>query len=201
MAVNLLPYDGECMLFPRFLNTFELAHYFPVLMENMDWQNDEVMMYGKKIITARKTAWYGLAPFPYKYSGIERIALPFSLELEALRRKCEYGTAHTYNSALLNLYHSGKEGMGWHSDNEDSIVPESAIASLSLGAERKFRFRHNETREIVEMLLPDGSLLLMSGKTQQCWKHELPKMMKVTEPRINITFRLMKNDLFVDDFF
>ncbi len=194
MPENLLPYDGQCLLYPRFINSFELFHYFPALMEDLAWQNDVVKIYGKEITTARKTAWYGLYPFQYKYSGIERTALPFTLELEALRRKCEYGTGHTYNSALLNLYHSGAEGMGWHSDDEDSIVPESAIASLSFGAERKFRFRHNETREVVEMTLPNGSLLVMSGKTQQCWKHELPKMLKVKEPRINITFRLMKHE-------
>jgi len=149
-------------------------------------------MFGKRLTMSRKTAWYGLQPFRYTYSHVERTALPFTHVLEDLRRKCEETTGHTFNSALLNLYHHGMEGMGKHSDDEDSIVPKSGIASLSFGAERPFMFQHKKTREKIKISLSDGSLLLMKDLCQQCWWHELPKTKKVSGLRINITFRLMK---------
>ena len=189
---NLLPFHGECHYSEGFLNEAESARVFRILMEEVPWVQDEVLIFGKRHITARKTAWYGLQPFSYTYSGIERTALPFTPELEALRKRCETASGHSFNSALLNLYHSGAEGMGWHSDDEKSIVPQSAIASLSLGAARKFRFRHRLTATTTEIFLNPGSLLLMAGETQEYWKHGLPKMLRVKAPRINITFRLMK---------
>lgn len=189
---NLLPFQGKCYYAEGFLSEAESALIFQHLLEHVPWVHDEVLIYGKRHITARKTAWYGLQPFTYKYSGIERTALPFSPELDDLRKKCEAAAGQAFNSALLNLYHSGAEGMGWHSDDEKSIVPRSAIASLSLGAARKFRFRHRLTATTAEITLHSGSLLLMAGETQEYWKHELPKMLREKAPRINITFRLMK---------
>lgn len=189
---NLLPFQGECFYSEGFLSEAESDRYFRNLLEDVPWIQDEVLIYGKLHITARKTAWYGLQPFTYKYSGIERTAMPFTPELDTLRKMCEKATGYTFNSALLNLYHTGAEGMGWHSDDEKTIVPHSAIASVSLGAPRKFRLRHRINSETVEVMLNPGSLLLMAGETQEYWKHGLPKMLRVKAPRINITFRLMK---------
>ena len=166
--------------------------YFDLLLQTSAWQNDEVVMFGKRLTMSRKTAWYGLQPFRYTYSHVERTALPFTPVLETLRQQCEETTGHVFNSALLNLYHHGMEGMGKHSDDEDSIVPQSGIASLSFGAERTFVFQHKKTLEKIKVSLPSGSLLLMKGLCQQCWWHELTKTKKVSGPRINITFRLMK---------
>jgi len=188
----LLPYDGEALLYPDWCKAEKSRHYFEAVLQTSEWQNDEVVMFGKKLTMSRKTAWYGLQPFRYTYSHVERTALPFTPVLEELRRQCEVTTGHKFNSALLNLYHQGMEGMGKHSDDEDSIVPFSGIASLSFGAERPFVFQHKKTRKKIKISLQDGSLLLMKERCQPCWWHELPKTKKVNGPRINITFRLMK---------
>jgi len=188
----ILPYDGEALLYPDWCAAGESQRYFEELLLTSEWQNDEVVMFGKRLTMSRKTAWYGLQPFHYTYSHVERTALPFTPVLDELHRMCEETTGYSFNSALLNLYHHGMEGMGKHSDDEDSIVPQSAIASLSFGAERPFTFQHKTTLEKIKIALPDGSLLLMKDLCQQRWWHELPKTKKVSGPRINITFRLMK---------
>lgn len=190
---NLLPCDGDCRLIPGLLSGKEHADLFQALYRDISWQQDEVIIFGKRLITRRKTAWYGLQPFTYKYSGIARVALPFTPELSKLMERCSQVSGDHFNSALLNLYHDGTESMGWHSDDESSIVPLSTIASVSLGAERRFKFRHKKTGETITLMLPPGSLLLMKGSTQVHWKHALPPAKRVTTPRINITFRCMKS--------
>lgn len=189
---SILPFDGDALLYKNWCTPAESQQYFDTLLTSSAWKNDEVVMFGKHLVMGRKTAWYGLQPFRYAYSHIERTALPFSTVLEELRKKSEDTTGCVFNSALLNLYHHGMEGMGKHSDDEDSIVPNSGIASLSFGSERAFVFLHKKTREKVKLSLPNGSLLLMKDRCQACWWHELPKTKRVITPRINITFRLMK---------
>ena len=94
-----------------------------------------------------------------------------------------------FNSCLLNLYHNGDEGMGWHSDDEESLGKNNTIASLSLGAERKFLFKHKQTKQINSFILEHGSLLIMKDATQRNWLHSLPKSKIIVQPRINLTFR------------
>lgn len=165
--------------------------YLERLLTAIEWRNDEAVIFGRHIITKRKVAWYGDNNYGYKYSGIVREALPWTEDLLALKTLTEKLTGVEYNSCLLNLYHDGEEGMAWHSDDEKELAPGGAIASLSFGAERRFLFRHKGTKEIVELSLAPGSLLVMRGATQDCWLHSLPKMKRVRRPRVNLTFRLM----------
>ncbi len=160
-------------------------------METIRWENDKSRLFGKEIITKRKVAWYGTKPYAYAYtySHITRHALPWTKELFSLKTLVETHTSETFNSCLLNLYHTGEEGMGWHSDAETELIKDGAIASLSLGSERKFAFKHKQSHEKVELLLEHGSLLVMKGSTQTFWVHKLPPTKKVTTPRINLTFR------------
>ena len=122
-------------------------------------------------------------------TGVQTCALPISPDLLAIKEETEKATGETFNSCLLNLYHNGDEGMGWHSDAEKELKKDGAIASLSFGAERKFLFRHRQTKETIEVFLEHGSLLLMQGTTQTHWLHRMPPTKKVTTPRINLTFR------------
>jgi len=189
---NLLPYDGEVLYLGPIFGAEEALEMFRVLEETVRWTNDVVHIFGKTYVTARKVAWYGDREFSYAYSGHNRVALPWTNLLKELKAKAEGLSDCSFNSCLLNLYHEGNEGMGWHSDDESSLVPEAAIASLSFGAQRRFAFRHKETREKRECLLENGSLLVMKGQTQTAWQHSLPKTSKPIGPRINLTFRLMK---------
>lgn len=186
---NHLPYQGEVYYYGPILDHNEADRYFKALSEKILWRNDEAVIFGKKIITARKVAWYGEKPFPYRYSGTIKVALPWNEELLALKAMIERVSGETFNSCLLNLYHTGEEGMAWHSDAEIDLLKNGAIASLSLGAERKFAFKHKKDKQIVALNLAHGSLLIMKGETQTHWLHRLPPTKKVKSPRINLTFR------------
>lgn len=186
---NLLPCDGMVFYFGKILKTTEADYYFDQLLKNIEWTNDSLMIFGKNITTKRKVAWYGEKAFEYTYSKTTKAALVFTPELFTLKKLVEAKSGETFNSCLLNLYHSGEEGMGWHSDAEKDLKPNSVIASLSLGAERKFVLKHKINKDKVEILLENGSLLIMGGSTQKYWLHRLPPTKKIIQPRINLTFR------------
>jgi len=186
---NLLPRDGTVRYFGKILNEKDAIHYLNVLLNKIEWKNDEAIIFGKKIITKRKVAWYGEKPFQYTYSKTTKLALPWTTELLELKSKVEQESGETFNSCLLNLYHDGSEGMAWHSDGEKDLKKNGAIASVSFGSERKFAFKHKETKEKVELVLEHGSLLMMKDETQTHWLHRLPPTTKSKTPRVNLTFR------------
>ncbi|PZP52281.1 MAG: alpha-ketoglutarate-dependent dioxygenase AlkB [Pseudopedobacter saltans] len=186
---NLLPKDGVVNYYGKVLAEKEANFYFQKLLNNIEWRNDEAVIFGRKIVTKRMVAWYGDQPFQYTYSNITKSAVPWTEELLALKRLVESQSGETYNSCLLNLYHNGDEGMAWHCDEERDLKKDGAIGSLSFGAERKFAFKHKKTQEKLELLLENGSLLVMKGTTQSYWLHRLPPTKKVFSERINLTFR------------
>ena len=163
------------------------------LSKNIQWKNDESVIFGKHYITRRKTAWYGDRPFNYTYSKIKRTALPWTDELLEIKHIVENNESTKFNSCLLNFYHDGDDGMGWHSDNEKELKKNSVIASVSLGAERKFSFKHKKNKENTDLILGNGSLLVMKEQIQTHWMHQLPKSKKISEPRINLTFRTISS--------
>lgn len=191
---NLLPYDGTVLYYGTVLPHDEALQYYSLLMHGMPWQHDEAIIYGKRIITKRKVAWYGDKNFAYAYSGTTRHALEWTPELLELKGIAEKNSGTRFNSCLLNLYHDGTEGMSWHSDDEKELGRDTVIASLSLGAARKFCFKHKDTNEKREIILENGSLLVMKGSTQSYWRHSLPKSVKIKHPRVNLTFRTIIRD-------
>lgn len=186
---NYLPYDGIVHYYGSVFDEVQAEEHFKQLRREVLWQNDEHLMFGKRIITSRKMAWYGDQAYEYKYSNITRTASVWTPELLSLKSLVEEITGESFNSCLLNLYHNGSEGMSWHSDDEKELVPDAAIASISLGAERRFSFKHKKSKEKVDLFLENGSLLVMKGATQSHWLHQLPKSQKISEERINLTFR------------
>ncbi|CAA0183204.1 alpha-ketoglutarate-dependent dioxygenase AlkB family protein [Tenacibaculum maritimum] len=189
---NLLPEGGVVYYYGVILSKQEADNFYKVLLDTIRWENDEAIVQGKHITTKRKVAWYGVEPFTYHYSDITKKALPFTSPLLVLKERIEAKTKETYNSCLLNLYHTGLEGMGWHSDGEKELKKNGAIASLTLGAVRKFGFKHKKTKKTKYVILEHGALLLMKGETQDNWLHRLPPTKKVHTPRINLTFRTIK---------
>jgi alkylated DNA repair dioxygenase AlkB len=186
---NLLYKDGTAYYYGIIMPYTDANRYFDLLLKNILWKNDEVNILGKHIITKRKVAWYGDSDYLYTYSNSTRKALIWTIELVELKRLVEQVSGAYFNSCLLNLYHDGNEGLGWHSDDEKSIGKNTPIASLSFGAERKFSFKHKQTNQIVSLVLEHGSLLVMKDITQMNWLHSLPKSNKITQARINLTFR------------
>lgn len=190
---NWLPYDGTVNYYGKLLPKGQADSYLLRLLETIEWRNDEAVIFGRKIVTKRKVAWYGDKPYEYTYSNTTKHALPWTTELLELKALIEKETGECFNSCLLNLYHNGEEGMAWHSDGETDLKKDGAIGSLSFGAERRFAFKHKRSKVKVALLLEHGSLLVMKDTTQTYWLHRLPPSKKITAPRINLTFRTIEN--------
>jgi alkylated DNA repair dioxygenase AlkB len=186
---NILPYDGETLYYGHIMPVNDANRYFEVLLNTIAWQHDQAIIYGKHYVTKRKVAWYGNERFNYTYSNTTKQALAWTPELAALKQLVESITGTHFNSCLLNLYHTGDEGMAWHSDDEKALGKNTIIASLSLGAARKFSFKHKTSGEKRDIILEPGSLLVMQGATQTYWLHRLPPTKTVRTARINLTFR------------
>ncbi len=188
-SINLLPKEGTVNYYGKVFSKSEADFFYRHLLENIVWENDQAVIFGKLIVTKRKVAWYGERPFEYTYSNITKTALPWTPELLQLKQQIELVSGETFNSCLLNLYHNGSEGMAWHSDGEKDLKKNGAIASVSFGVERKFSFKHKVDKTNISLYLEHGSLLMMKGTTQTHWLHRLPPTKKVHTPRINLTFR------------
>lgn len=186
---NLLPNDGTVNYYGKLFTHQKATYYFESLLSTIEWKNDEAVIFGKHIVTKRKVAWYGDNNFDYTYSNTTKQALTWTKELVELKIIIEQQTGEQFNSCLLNLYHNGDEGMAWHSDAEKDLKKNGAIASLSFGAERKFAFKHKQTKENVSLILENGSLLVMKDNTQTNWLHRLPPTKLIKKPRVNLTFR------------
>lgn len=157
------------------------------LQADTPWREETIVVYGKRHLQPRLSAWYGSAA--YTYSGLQLAPLPLTPLLEALRAQIEQLTGHSFNSVLLNYYRDGRDSMGMHSDDELELGPEPVIASLSLGAPRTFVMQHKYNKRRVRLALTDGGLLLMAGTTQHYWLHGINKASHAVGARINLTFR------------
>lgn len=185
--------DAEIIYFPSFLSLEESNSLFLELLENTPWQQDEIMVYGKKYPQPRLTALYGNEEKPYSYSNIVMHPHHWTSSLEKIKLLVENISNVNFTTVLLNYYRDGNDGNGWHADNEKELGSNPIIASLSLGAERNFQLKHNnDASQKKNIILENGSLLLMKGSTQHFWKHQIPKTKKTIGARINLTFRIIK---------
>ena len=186
---NLLPYGGTVNYYGKIMPVVQADRWMARLLDQIEWKNDEAIIFGRRIITKRKVAWYGDEYFEYTYSNMVKRALPWTAGLLELKGIAENISGETFNSCLLNLYHDGNEGVAWHSDDEKDLKEDGAIGSMSFGAERRFLFRNKKNRETIGLVLEHGSLLLMKDATQMNWLHRLPPAKKIKTARVNLTFR------------
>ena len=185
--------DGELLYFPRFLQKQEADSYFDHLYREVSWRQDDIRVFGKVYPQPRLTALYGELNKTYTYSGLTMEPLPFSPVLMKIKKRTEQYSGISFTSCLLNLYRTGNDSNGWHSDDEKELGNCPVIASVSLGQDRYFHMRHKSNKEMkYKILLEHGSLLLMKGETQHFWQHQIPKSKKQMNPRINLTFRVIK---------
>ena len=191
---NLLPYDGKVNDLGVIIDdTTALYH---TLLNELPWQSDIVTLFGKTHITTRQIVWMGDTDADYQYSGHVRQTVPWSDIVFHVKQKieqalAEVGVTANFNTCLLNYYPSGADGMGYHADDEKELGHQPVIASLSLGATRKFVFKHKKTQDKVELYLESGQLVVMHGDTQTFWKHTITKTKTVDAGRISLTFRHM----------
>lgn len=179
--------DGELAFLPQLPLPLPNREILRRLVDETAWRQDPVVVFGKRHLQPRLTAWHGDAA--YTYSGLRNDPLPFTPLLSAIRDVVEEVTGRHFNSVLLNYYRDQRDSMGMHADNEPELGPEPAIASVSLGATRRFVLRHRHTGQTLKLDLTDGSLLLMGGALQQHWLHGINKLARRTGPRLNLTFR------------
>jgi len=184
--------DAEIEYFPNFLTNNEADLLLSFLLESELWRQDEIKLFGKKVLQPRLTILFGENGNTYKYSGLKMLPKPFPDIIENLKYKCEEESNNgvKFNVCLANLYRDGNDSMGWHADDEKELGQNPVIASISLGAERVFHLKHKKLQNTKHKIrLQHGSLLIMKGTTQEFWKHQLPKTKKIISPRINLTFR------------
>jgi alkylated DNA repair dioxygenase AlkB len=186
--------DGDLRWSPRFLSRSRANAFFEGLMAVVDWEQHEIRIGGRTVALPRLSAWYGDPGATYRYSGLLLEPRPWPPLMRELKAQVEEASGQPFNSVLLNLYRDGVDSMGWHSDDERDLRGQSVIASVSLGAMRRFRLRHKKRTDLdpVVIGLEHGSLLIMEGESQRFWKHQIPKSKKVFEPRLNLTFRSVR---------
>lgn len=182
-------YDADVKLYPNFLTSVESKTIQTHVYQQIKLENEQVFMFGKLYVLDRKVAWVAENGLSYGYNTKRWQPQPWTTPLQVIKEKIEQLVGATFNSCLINYYPNGSDGMGYHQDNETELGTNPIIASLSLGAARKFSLKHIEDKTTIQTTLPDGSLLVMGGACQHNWKHALPKTKKVTEARINLTFR------------
>jgi len=184
--------DAEVYLDREFFTPIESDKLLADLTANIAWEQKAIQFMGKQVLQPRLIAWYGDEGKSYSYSGLTVHPLAWTPTLLDMKTRVESAAGVTFNSVLLNLYRSGQDSVGWHSDDEPELGTNPVIASVSLGAARNFQFKHKTNPDLkMSIELTHGSLLLMRGTTQHFWKHQIPKTKKELGPRINLTFRVI----------
>jgi alkylated DNA repair dioxygenase AlkB len=182
--------DADVRLWPQALARDEADALFSVLRADIPWQEEDILIFGERRRVPRLVSWHGDPGTAYSYSGTAHEPLPWTPHLQGLRARIQALTGHAYNSVLLNLYRDGRDGMGWHADDEPELGRNPAIASVSLGATRRFRLRHRRVpAAAVALDLAHGDVLLMAGATQHACVHAVPKTVRPVGERINLTWR------------
>ena len=192
-----LPLPGaELALIERWLAPEEADGLLAELLAAIRWENHRIRIFGREVASPRLSCWIGDPGASYVYSGTRFDPHPWPAPLAAVRARVEQACGASFNSVLANLYRNGDDAMGWHSDDEPELGERPVIASLSLGAERKFRLRPRRPRgeparrdDIRGLVLGHGSLVRMAGDTQRHYLHDLPRARGVAQPRLNLTFR------------
>ncbi|MBI3743295.1 MAG: alpha-ketoglutarate-dependent dioxygenase AlkB [Chloroflexi bacterium] len=185
--------DADVVFYRSFFSGDESDRFFEELTTHAAWKQERIKYYGKVMDLPRQTAWYGDEGKSYVYSGIRVDPQPWTATLLTIKRRVESVSEVTFNSVLLNLYRHGRDSVAWHSDDEPDLGPDPVIGSVSFGETRTFWFRHRRDHSLrFKIELPHGSYLLMRGQTQHFWVHQIPKTTRHCEPRINLTFRVIK---------
>lgn len=192
-VIDLKLEDADVLYYPNFFSSKECEGYFNFFLSKIDWQQDDITVFGKTYKQPRLTVLYGNNKKPYSYSNITMLPKKFNNELLEIKSKIETIIDTDFTTCLLNLYRHGQDSNGWHADNEKELGINPVIASVSFGANRVFHLKHCYKPELKhKLILESGSLLIMKGATQHNWLHQIPKTKKKVHPRINLTFRIIK---------
>jgi len=189
---NLLSRDGDVRFYPEFFDKVESDYYFEKLINEITWKQEPIIIFGRKVMQPRITAWYGDDGRNYSYSGITMTPRAWTGFLSEIKKRVEWVSGVKFNSALLNQYRNENDSVGWHRDNEKELGTNPIIGSVSFGFTREFQFRHHSQKTLkTSVSLSHGSVLIMKGDTQHHWLHSIPKNKGPAGARVNITFRVI----------
>lgn len=192
-AYFVLPLENaDVKYYPNWLTHKHAKSLMDYFIEQLQWQQPSITLYGQQRLIPRLQAWYGDPDSQYEYSKLLMQPLPWDTRLAKLKQACEQKCEANFNSVLANYYRHGNDSMGMHSDNEPELGQQPVIASVSLGQTRRFTFKNVHSKETYKLGLEHGSLLVMRGNTQQHWHHGLNKSRTQTAPRLNFTFRYVR---------
>jgi alkylated DNA repair dioxygenase AlkB len=190
---KLLMPDAEVILYRTLFSQLQSDRYLRELLDTTSWKQQTIKVFGKPVQLPRLTAWYGDKGKSYRYSGIQEDPEPWTPTLLAIKGEIETDSGVLFNSVLLNLYRGERDSVAWHSDDEPELGTNPVIGSVSFGETRTFQLRHKKDKQLrVKVELTHGSYLLMKGRTQHCWQHQVPKTSARRGPRINLTFRVIQ---------
>ena len=181
---------GELCYYPNFFPQQQADNLLNQFEQQLPWRQEQITLFGKRLLVPRLSAWYADDELPYTYSGITHQGLAWTQELMAIRRRLETAAAVEFNSVLANLYRDGSDSNGWHADDEVELGDAPVIASVSFGQPRVFQMKHRtDKQQKFKLELPHGSVLMMRGETQKNWLHQIAKSRRSMTARINLTFR------------
>ncbi len=183
--------DAELWFYPDFFAAEESQQLLTHFLNEVELEQGEITLFGKHYKTPRLEGLFSDENLNYSYSGQQLRAKHFTPLLRDIKTKIEEFCGFKFNCVLIILYRDGQDSNGWHADNEPELGPDPVIASVSLGAERRFDLKHTQSGELFQLYLPAGSLLIMGKGSQIHWKHQLPKSKKISSPRVNLTFRFI----------
>lgn len=187
--------DAEVHYLPQWVEPDVADQWMHELSQRTPWSQPQIKIYGRSVPVPRLVAWYGDAEARYRYSGLLHEPLPWTPLLAEIRQRVQLQVGQTLNGVLLNFYRDGQDAMGWHSDDERELGEHPLVVSLNLGAARRFDFRRKGGSRIEHSIeLEHGSLLVMSGPTQHHWQHQIARSRKISEPRLNLTFRQINRE-------
>lgn len=194
MQLDLMPTRNENVVFtPQFLCVAKADALFTSLASMPGWRQDHIHIFGKTHPLPRLHRWFASSNKPYRWSGIQMRTEPFPAVLGNVLQRISHESSTQFNTALGNLYRDGRDSVSWHADDEPELGSAPVIASLSLGATRRFLMRRKADHAVARSYeLTHGSLLLMRGDTQLFWEHCVPKTAQKVGPRINLTFRVIQ---------
>lgn len=188
-----LPDKVELYLIRQFYSRTASDSLLMTLLNGLDWQTEDLFIFGKWVRAPRLMSWHGEPEACYKYSGVYHKPKPWTEALFLLKQQIEQVCQTNFNSVLANLYRNGQDSMGCHADDEPELGTNPTIASFSVGDERLFKLHHKTSKQTLNITLRHGDLLVMGGLCQQHWLHSIPKTKKTKSPRINLTYRHIIN--------
>lgn len=175
---------------PHWLDPAAADALLAALHDGIAWESHRVVLFGRAVAAPRRSCWIGDAGAVYRYSRSLHLPRAWPDVLLPIRARLRAEWAVDCNGVLANLYRDGRDGMGWHADDEPEIDPTAPILSLSLGASRRFVLRRRDDHaRRHELELGHGSLLVMGAGMQAEWQHALPATARPLAARINLTFR------------